>query len=317
MRTKLLSIILTVTMLLTLTAPAFATALPLEDVISVSLSTEEHSLDVDTNSAAKNVFTSLTSAQQKEFLIQIEALAYQGDTRLVEYHRMYVDPSYEFEIDESFPQMIAVAATDIARQLQALNLPNEVYYGLLALATALGVPVGNVVDLVISLGLTAIVVANWDAIKDVWSDIVNIFTNAFGSFVLDAFYYIQGLVGVYTVSVSGSTITINGKDYECEEEAEYVVASMKKNNHTYYPAYRDSIHNTVLVAPIDIPRKAALEIMRLNSSYAGVFTIADNYALSLCKTLGDPRGPEGESKSGYWMHYHSRNYPSAHCWFIS
>ena len=75
--------------------------------------------------------------------------------------------------------------------------------------------------------------------------------------------------------------------------------------------------NTVLVCPIDIPRNAALAIMKLNSSRAGVFTVKSNYASSLCQTLGGGvRGPEGEYASGYWYHYHSNNYPSAHCWFI-
>lgn len=83
----------------------------------------------------------------------------------------------------------------------------------------------------------------------------------------------------------------------------------------YYPAYRTN--NNVLICPVDIPRNAALAIMRLNNSYAGVFTIADNYAKSLCQSLGGGiRGPEGENASGYWMHYHSLNYSSAHCWFI-
>ena len=131
----------------------------------------------------------------------------------------------------------------------------------------------------------------------------------------DAFYYIQGLVGVYTVTVSSSTITINGQDYECDTDAETIAYSMERNGHTYYPAYRTN--NTVLVCPIDIPRNAALAIMKLNSSRAGVFTVKSNYASSLCQTLGGGvRGPEGEYASGYWYHYHSNNYPSAHCWFI-
>lgn len=69
---------------------------------------------------------------------------------------------------------------------------------------------------------------------------------------------------------------------------------------------------------MDIPREVALAIMRLNSSRTGVFTIQNNYAQRLCQSLsGGVRGLEGEIASGYCMQYHSRNYPSAHCWHIS
>lgn len=104
-----------------------------------------------------------------------------------------------------------------------------------------------------------------------FGNIIDIFVDAFGSIVMSAFYYLQGLVDAYTVAISGSTITINGKDYVCDTDAETVALSMSRNGHTYYPAYRTN--NTVLVCPEDIPRKAALDIMRLNNSRAGVFTI--------------------------------------------
>lgn len=194
MKTKLLSILLAVTILFTLTAPAFAASLPAGDEYFglASLTTDNSDSAVDATAAAKNVYENLTPTQQQEFLALIETLAYQGDTRLVKYHKTYVDPSYEFEADGVMPQAVAVsAATDVAAQLQALNLPDAVYYALLAFATSLGVPVGNVVDLVIGLGLAAIIVANWDAISNVWQDIVDIFVNAFGSVVQSAFDYIN------------------------------------------------------------------------------------------------------------------------------
>lgn len=299
---KLISIILCLTMIFSLTSTAFASeASPI-------------SMD-DATDAAKQAFEYLTQEQQAVFLVQIENLALSGDTSLTDFHKTYVDSSYSFSQSSTTSPVQARATADIAGQLQGLNLPSAVYYGLLAFSTALGVPVGNVVDVVIGLGLAAIIVANWDAISGVWQDIVNIFVDAFGSTVMSAFYYLQGLVGVYTVTVSGSTITINGTAYVCDEDAESVALSMSRNGHTYYPAYRTN--NTVLVCPVDIPRKAALEIMRLNHSRAGVFTIQSNYAQSLCQSLGGGiRGPEGEYSSGYWRHYHSLNYPSAHCWYI-
>lgn len=229
---------------------------------------------------------------------------------------MYVDPSYEFEPTVEVAQVMTVAATDIAGQLQALNLPSAVYYGLLAFATSLGVPVGNVVDLVIGLGLAAIIIANWDSISAVWQDIINIFVDAFGSTVMSAFYYLQGLVGVYTVTVSGTTVKINNDEYECTTRADLAAATMQSNGHSYYPAVLSG--NYVWVAPTDIPRKAALAIMKLNSSTAGVFTLTSNLSRSLCDSLGGAKGPEIHgSGSRYWYHYHGYSYLNAHCWYYN
>lgn len=265
--------------------------------------------------AAQQAYDYLTDEQKEIFITQITLLALAGDSSLVEFHQTYVDPSYEFNPEDYAAVPNVVNAASVAGQLQALNLPAAVYYGLLAFATSLGVPVGNVVDLVIGLGLGIIIVANWDAISSVWNDIIDIFVDAFGSVVMDAFYYLQGLVGVYTVSSSGAVITINGEDYRCDTKAEEIALTMKSNGHSYYPAYRSG--GFVWVCPVDIPRKAALAIMKLNSSYSGVFTVQNNYAYSLCQSLGGTiRGPEGETSSGYWLHYHSSNYPNAHCWFI-
>lgn len=313
---KLLSIILSLVMIFSLATPALAesTNSSISPLDELSL-TDGQSIG-NANESAKEVFENLTAEQQVQFISQIETLAEYGDKSLVEFHKTYVDPDYEYNAATDLSPVQVMAAADIAGQLQALNLPSAVYYSLLAFATALGVPVGNVVDVVIGVGLAAVIVANWDAIKNVWNDIVNIFVNAFGSYVMDAFYYLQGLVGIYTVTSSGTTITINGEKYKCDTVAEDVALSMRSKGHKYYPAVRKN--NNVFVAPKDIPRGAALAILKLNNSYKGVFTAQSNYASSLCNSLGGGiRGPEGEVSSGYWMHYHSKNYPKAHCWFIN
>jgi len=318
MKKKLLAMFLSVVMLFTLTAPAFAAALPQENIASdfLALSADIDDSDIDATAAAKNVYESLTPTQQQEFLTLIEALAYQGNDQLVEFHKAYVDPSYEFAPDGVMPQAAAVtAAADITGQLQALNLPDVVYYALVAFATALGVPVGNVVDVVIGLGLGIIIVANWDAISGVWNQIVDIFVNAFGSFVMDAFYYLQGLVGVYTITVSRKVITINGEEYNCDTKADEAVATMNRNGHKYYPAilYGDF----VWVAPIDIPRKMAVAILKQNSSSVGVFSVTGNLARDLCESLGGAIGPQSHgAPPKYLYHYHGRNYSHAHSWYI-
>ncbi len=174
---KFIAFFLTLVMVFSLTTPAFAANTTTSSQIA----------------AAKQAFEYLTPEQQNAFIKQIEKIAWSGDTSLVEFHHNYVDPTYTYDPATATPP-IQTRAADVAGQLQALNLPSVVYYALLAFATSLGVPVGNVVDLVIGLGLGIIIIANWNQIKDVWSDIVDIFVNAFGSVVNDAFDYIEGLI---------------------------------------------------------------------------------------------------------------------------
>lgn len=316
---KIISLLLVVAMMCSLSSPVFAATAnsspaDLEEaVLQADKLTEE-----EIEALANKTFNYLTKEQQAVYIDQIEALAVAGDTSLVEFHHKYVDSSYRFDPSnvESGTSVTRSAAL-VAGQLQALNLPTVVYNALIAFAAALAVPAGNLVDIVIGLGLGVIIVANWDAIKDVWDDIVDIFVDAFGAIVMDAFYYLQGLVGVYDVDISGDTVTINGEEYECDTNAQIIATTMRPNGHTYYPAFRSG--SQVLVAPVDIPRKAALAVMKKNDEYIGIFTIADNYASSLCTSLGGGiRGPETSgSSSGYWWHYHSNNYPKAHCWYIS
>ena len=142
------------------------------------------------------------------------------------------------------------------------------------------------------------------------------FDGYFGSTVMEAFYYLQGLVGIYTVTVSGKTITVNNDKYNCTTKADVAVADMKNNGHQYYPAVLSGSY--VWVAPVDISRKVALAIMKINSSSAGIFTVTSNLARNLCDSLGGAKGPEIHgSGSKYWWHYHGRSYMNAHCWYVA
>ena len=319
MKKRLLAMLLSVVMLFTLTAPAFAASLPQEQTSTIfsASSADIDTIEVDFKEAAVNIYENLTPAQQKEFLALIEILAYQGDTRLVEFHKAYVDPSYELSTDGIIaPQTVATSeAIDIAGQLQALNLPSAVYYGLLSLAAALGLPVGNLIDVIVALGLGAIIIAYWDDISDVWQEIIDIFVDAFGSMVMEGFYYLQGLVGVYTISVSGNVIAINGEEYKCDTEAGEAVITMDRNGDKYYPAmiYR----NYVMVAPVNISRKVAVAILKENDSTVGVFSATGNLARDLCESLGGAIGPESHwSPPKYLYHYHGNNYTHSHSLYI-
>lgn len=162
----------------------------------------------DENTFAVEMYESLNDEAKEIFLNYINQRALEGDFSLLEYHINYVDSDYvkqdtniKGEVDKNTQKMynvtMSATSTSIAQQLAALNLPTAVYYGLVGFAAALGVPVGNIVDVVIGLGLAAVIALYWNDIKHVWSDIVNIFTNQFGSYVKEAFDYLaakaQGL----------------------------------------------------------------------------------------------------------------------------
>lgn len=165
----------------------------------------------DMYAAAQQAYDYLTDEQKETFITEISLLALAGDSSLVDFHQTYVDPNYEFNPEDYAAVPNVANAASVAGQLQALNLPTAVYYGLLAFATSLGVPVGNVVDLVVGLGLGIIIIANWDAISNVWDDIVDIFVNAFGSIVTDAFEYIEGLING-TENIDSDDIDWDGGD---------------------------------------------------------------------------------------------------------
>lgn len=201
---KFLSFFLAITLIFSISAPAFA----------VSTEYQENTADysaINTIEYAKNIFYTLTPEQQDLFLLQIEYLAVHGNTQLIDFHKTYVDNTYVFTTKRLAETPMLLNSASIAEQLLLLNLPDTVYYGLLALAAALGVPVGNVVDLVISLGLAALIAANWDTVGPVFNDIVDIFVNTFGSYIKDAFNYILAFVKGVELIKEGEKLPNQGK----------------------------------------------------------------------------------------------------------
>ena len=120
---KLLSIILSLVMIFSLATPALAesTNSSISPLDELSL-TDGQSIG-NANESAKEVFENLTAEQQVQFISQIETLAEYGDKSLVEFHKTYVDPDYEYNAATDLSPVQVMAAADIAGQLQALNLP--------------------------------------------------------------------------------------------------------------------------------------------------------------------------------------------------
>lgn len=117
------------------------------------------------------------------------------------------------------------------------------------------------------------------------------------------------------ISFTETTITIEGTEYEFNITAEEATADMKKNKDMYYPALLSN--GMVLVAPVAVDRKTALEIMKKNDGKIGIFASTTSYARGLCNSLGGAVGPEAHGGGeGYWSHYHGKFYRDAHCWYV-
>ncbi|WXR60229.1 hypothetical protein WG909_07790 [Peptostreptococcaceae bacterium AGR-M142] len=183
---KIMSLVLIITMLLG-TVNVYAYAGTSSNITTNPILNEKQ--------FAIEAYENLDDKSKEIFLNYIQELSQKGDSSLLEYHIQNVDKNYLNDIqsyDCSRKTFATTAANpSIATQLAALNLPAAVEYGLLAFASALGVPVGNVIDVIVGLGLAAIIAYYWNDIKDVWDDIVDIFVTEFGSFVSEAFDYLS------------------------------------------------------------------------------------------------------------------------------
>ncbi len=140
------------------------------------------------NELAKNIYNNLSAEAKNIFIDYLELEALKGNDKLLQFHKTNIDKSYIsnsksilFPLESQTSTLKMASAADIATQIKALDLPTAVEYGLTAFAAALGVPVGNVVDVAVGLGLAVIIAIYWDDIKDQWDDIVEIFTSTFSS----------------------------------------------------------------------------------------------------------------------------------------
>lgn len=293
---------------------------------------------------ARKAFYSLSNEAKTVF-----EQALQSDYEMLIFHITYVDPTFKIDnacianstvrptylTTDNFSNKIkwfnTEAATSISAQLSALDLPTSVLYSLNAMSAAMvaavadgPLPIGDILLAAATASVVIVVAANWNSVAPKWSQIISIFKRSFAGSVnniISAFSTIKSdidaeLINNPCVTVSETTITINGVAYRCTTDASYVAQSMRSQNHKYYPAVLSN--NKVLVCPRNIERNIAIAIMSLNRRFFGVFALNSSYARGLCNSLGGARGPETHGSSeGYWYHYHGANFPLAHCWFFN
>ena len=174
--TKLASFILTLSMLFSLTVPAFAA----ENYDSIgTISNTQESID-----AAREAYAALTPEAK---VIFEESLAY--DAEMLKFHTTYVDQN--FTLPAVRPETkSATAVADPMRVLMAelsgLGLPSAVLYSLKAMGAGMAaavadgpLPVGDILLAAATVSVAVTIAANWKTVSSKWNSIVSAFQKAF------------------------------------------------------------------------------------------------------------------------------------------
>ena len=101
--------------------------------------------------------------------------------------------------------------------------------------------------------------------------------------------------------------------------AEEHVSTMRKQNYRYYHAM--IWQGAVWIAPTGMSRAEAIEVVKGDSPIFGVMATTAAYARGLASAAelggGSAVCPEtGGMGTGWWPHYHARQFRYAHIWFI-
>lgn len=175
---KLISLLLTLTMIFSLSATAFAA----ENYgnVTTSINTQE---DID---AARDAYAVLTPEAKAIF---DESLAY--DAEMLEFHKTYVDKN--FTPPALRPQMRSAAAVAdpmriLMAELGALGLPSAVLYSLKAMGASMvaaladgPLPLGDILLAAATASTAIIIAANWDAVSPKFNQIIGAFQKAFST----------------------------------------------------------------------------------------------------------------------------------------
>lgn len=316
--TKMISFILTLSMVLSLSVPAFATENYNIANTSDAIGSQE---EIE---AAREAYSSLTPEAKAIFDASLA-----NDPDMLKFHTTYVDENFTPPVPK-IQTRSAMAAADpmsvLMTQLGGLGLPSAVLYSLKAMGAGMvasiadgPLPVGDILLAAATVSAAVVIVANWDTVAPKWDKIVNAFKKAFSDSATNVTKAFQSIFrDVQTkletspsITVSGRTVTINGVKYNCTTRADQLTQSQKKNK-KYMPAvlYND---NVWVAASVSLTNSQALLIAKCNNSRAGVWATTSSYARGLCN---GGRYDGGNTSEGYYPHYHHITYTKFHCWFL-
>ena len=342
MKRKIISCLLTISMLFSIIAPCAAysiqepqmesdtTVVGLSDIIP-AITAEE--AEVLCEELAPQVYESLNDEAK---LIFDQCLA--SNPELLQYHRAQVDPNYTPSGYTLYNNNSITAALSVS--IAALALPAAVEYALNAMGSALVVelasgavlPVGKILIAAATVKIVAACALYWTVVSPKWSQIVRAFTSAFVTSVnnfISAFTQLQQdstleyYRTTYPVSVSqqNMTITVGKTRFTCSTQAETAERTLRQNGGKYFPAMLLSRTTPVLVSLTPVNEEVAATILSQNMSLIGTMAITDADARSVCvnRLGGIARAAEnsGPNQIGFWKHYHPKFAAKAHSWFLS
>lgn len=189
--TKVLSFILTLSMIFSLAVPAFAAEN--YDSAGTLANTQE---DID---AAREAYAALTPEAKTIF---DASLVY--DTEMLKFHTTYVDQNFTPPAPRPQTRSAAVAADPmrvLMAELSGLGLPSAVLYSLKAMGASMvaafadgPLPVGEILLAAATASAVVVIAANWDVVSPKFNQITRAFQKAFStaaSNILSAFSKIK------------------------------------------------------------------------------------------------------------------------------
>ncbi|MGI6085840.1 MAG: hypothetical protein ACOYIF_10435 [Acetivibrionales bacterium] len=238
--TKIISLILTLSMLFGLSVPA--SAAQSYNAIGVKIIGSNEEIE-----AAREAYFSLTPEAKAIFDASLA-----NDPEMLEFHIKYVDKSFRpaTKIQARYAMASSDAMTILMSELSVLGLPSSVLYALKAMGAGLVASiadgpllVGEILLAAATASAVIVIAANWTKVSPVWNQIVAAFKKAFSSSVnsiIDAFNSLkkdiqkEAASSAPSVTVSGKTITVNGVKYNCNTRASELTEQQRKKSR-YYP----------------------------------------------------------------------------------
>jgi hypothetical protein len=324
--TKLLSLLLVLSMLLTTASVGAAAANSVDQTIPpMATDILAQLADYDEAQYAQDAYAAL-SPEAREIFEQM--LAIDANTR--EFHIENVDADFEVPLNVATIGIQPTAAgtasvSSIVSQLTALNLPAAVMYALEAVAAGIiaaladgPLPFGDALLIVATVGAAVVIAANWSSISSKWSSIVSVFTNAFStiaSTIISVFSEISATVpniqATPSLVLNGKTPSVGGVTYNCQVIASSVTAQQKQQAQYYVAViFSGNVYVDVL-HPISL--NTARLIVTLDNGTVGVFATSQNNAYNVVGSGSRLDPPHGGV--GYYPHYHNLLFPHCHVWF--
>lgn len=329
---KIVSLVLSLVMILSMSVPAFATN-------SIS----------DNNNAEQVFIVDVSMTSEEALLLAYESLtpeakaifeaAIANSLDAITYHRSHIDANYE--IPQALMQSAAAtaAAVDAVRLIQngltSMYVPEAVNKAMTLFASGISaalfdgpLPFGDIYAIAVAAYTAVVVAEHWDDVVSLWDDIVELFQDVFdtiSSEIANAMSSIKvdiedeySLPDTVTVTYANRTFMISGTRYVCTVLAE----NMGPTDNRFYPA---AIFGSVLyVCPTYIPFKYARAIIDTNIPKTGVFTRHMAAARSLCTggTAIEHHSHENQCPdyaSNYFPHFHrvrgTVKY-NTHAWYV-